>query len=281
MKNVLLMVLVCLACACSSADVVEQIAEPAEQSQAATGYTAWSGTTTIPALPTTFCHPTYFGASGGHSQSANWPGTNTPKNGASFGMEPPTLNAYQNANLPNWNVSGSALMQARCNTFAEFNFGATAAQSAHTPPSWYFAWGTSSGPGQQSTGYNGLWNYPASFCYLSGVTGLSTSSEVASVYVNGPTQSWGMGISGVPALGSSAHCVYPDRPWLYAAEADVGPNQTVDIGMIATAGECFITRITGSLDDGAAYLTIQGSRWKLVTAGTVQGAQAYCIKYAQ
>lgn len=275
-----LLVVVCALVGCSSVDgSTSAVESPGEQSQAATSYTTPIpyGSRSVPWSTTTFYHATYFGASGGHSQAPNWPGSTTPKYGAIFSALPPSISAFPNA-LATPPLQGSALTYARSNSFSEFNFGPAASQSSDSEPM-RLLWGTSSGGVGVAQSVN-LWAYPQSFCFIDGVQGLSTWAEEVATFVEPGT--WGLYAGGVPVLSVSAKCVYPDRPWLYAAQADAYANQQVALeGLLASEGECFISRIQGDLDTGFVMLRNDlWGVWVLQTGGGVEHAQAYCIKYS-
>lgn len=246
-------VLLAIAAGCSSLPSET----PAEQSQAAYSYHAvQNGSLGLQQNATRFCRMLYMGGVNAHQGSATW-ANGVAKNGAAFGVFPPTLSAY-----PVSTFYGSATAGAACNDFADFGFGPSASQSSDTSP-YYLLWSTAYGMGPVNGTVN-LWYYPSGFCFLNGVNSMSAAAETVHVYPQGVI--WKLGAYGYPVIGGSAKCIFPDRAYTISGPHAVSSGG-VAWGPASANSFCAFTKVIGSLDEGWIAITNQSGYWKLEASG--------------
>jgi hypothetical protein len=246
-------------------------AEPAplaEQSQEAIfTYTAANGSTTVGLNATRFGHAIYFGAGSGHAGSPTWP-SGAAKQGAAFGAGSPAITAF-----PYDNALGGAVVTSQFDDFSNFGFGAAAGHSDDANPD-YLLWSTAYGSAAVS-GSIALWGTD-SICYLNGLNSLSGSTEYAMIYTVGST--WYLGAGGIPTIGATAKCVYPNRSWTFHGVYSASNGQSVSTGLSSNTSLCFFSKIVGNVDDGIARFRKVSGVWFLDNVG-LSTVEAFCATF--
>ena len=239
---------VLLGCGSTPSEGSDELTEEVTQSYFITNGSKSTG----PVNPTRFCRMSFMQGIGAHQSSVYWPNGHA-KYGMSVGEQAPTLSAFP--------TGGTASGAAVCNDFADFGFGPAASQTSDALPP-YLLWAPNNG-GAYVYGTTPLWNWPASFCFLASANGMSHASEDINVYPDG--SQWTLGAYGVPTLGASAKCVFPDRAWSYQSW-HVNSGGMV-YGPLVGNSFCAPGRIIGNLDDGWVRIQAELGRWKMEASG--------------
>ena len=243
----------------------------AEQSQSASFFHgAHNGGLNISVPATRYCHTTRMSASNGHAGSANWP-NGQPKFGAIFDGLP----AWIQASPVSTASGGDAVLSTTCEDFSNF-FGAGATQTSNDSPP-YLLWGTASGQNNIG-GTLPLWNFPASFCFIVGTTGVSAAHEFAAALPpDNWSGDWRLDVFGTPTIGASAKCVYPDRAWTYYGPTYASPGSPA-AGPATASSVCALRRVQGNLDGGSWQIAASGGNWSLSVTGSVT-AELSCMMF--
>lgn len=273
----------CLAAlACSGVDPTA--ADTAEQGQLLTCSSntcrgsVTNGVTSLPSENTYFCHPLMMSGDGAHSQSPimQW---DIPARGAAHGLSPsassPSMAAIPNAASP-LPHAGSAIIEAQCDRWTNFQAGAGNGYSGQFSKMW--TWQGTNAP-EFVSATELLWD-TNSVCWLNGLNSHSVTGEKSWLDVpNG--WNWGLNTQGWKELGSHARCAWLGHApnwnasrWLLAT-----PGNPHDSGMAVSAGICLPYAVYGNLDDGHWFLKRSSGNWVLEVGGGVTQAQAYCIPY--
>jgi len=277
MKLLSMALALCAALALSCSDATNE--DTAWQSQASTfGYSVQDQWKTIPSVSTRWCRAYYLQATNGSAGSPIWGQTGAPLHGAVYDLFPPNIGAmpYSINGVPQ---GGHASAATICEDFSNWGFGSQASQSDDTNTAGYLVWGPESGQGPVG-GSVALWNFPASFCYLNGMLGLSSPGE--DVRVDPPagwSGDWNLVVAnGIPTIGASAKCVFPNRSWGYYGPVVANVGQTTQ-GPPYSNSVCAIQRVLGRLDSGSVTITkntVTGN-WQLTALGVL--AQMGCMVF--
>lgn len=114
-------------------------------------------------------------------------------------------------------------------------------------------------------------------CWLDGLAHMSATGEHSWLSLPGGT--WTLNAEGYAALYAEARCAWLGRPIGYPLSfMTATPGHPAYEAFGPSAGTCFVTNVSGSVDDGVAGFTKQDP-WKLEASGSVTSVQGYCVRY--
>jgi hypothetical protein len=263
-RSLMFLILTLLAIACGNADQASE--PPDEKSQELTlDYTTTNGYGSIPASSFQFCRPTYFQASLAHAGSPNWP-NQVPKSGATFLVLPGNFVASPQGGYGGGEFASAG---ARCEAFHNYLLPAGAYGSDDVNP-FQLYWPESAGGSHVDQQIN-LFPYPDNFCWITGVSGVSTGGQddpnlVESVSIDPVVNMWKLRVIGTPALAAWVKCLHPNRAFNIWRTYVAGPGQTTK-GHSTAKTFCGLTRLQGNFDDALVQIySAQGFWWLHVEA---------------